>query len=185
MRLTLLQYTEQSTILPNSGLIHKMSKALQATSHAPSSVPGRKTLLLSAFSSFFGLARRYPFLSSFAFTVALAGAVAGIVSWSHARDKQNPYQKIPLNGSGVSGITGLSRIFTDDVSKIALIGHSYQLDTTAQILSIEWEILGCGAYRLTTYPPSEGTLRTVGCDALDRAVDVYFNAWVYVRCRRP
>lgn len=60
--------------------------------------------------------------------------------------------------------------------QIALLGHGYQIDLLSQTLSIEWEIVGCGAYRRATYLASD-TYYGVGCDSLDRAVDIYFNRW--------
>ena len=109
-------------------------------------------------------------------SLVLAAIVASIVIQSYTRDKQDPYRKIPYNRSGVNGVTNLSWVLTDNVSQITLVGHSYSLDATSQTLSIGWEILGCGAYRLTTLPPMIELLAAVGCDALDRAVDIYFYA---------
>jgi len=53
-------------------------------------------------------------------------------------------------------------------------------------MSIKWEIAGCGAYARSRYPASDNGLTDVeGCDVPDRAMDVYFNGWVYIGCQRP
>ena len=48
-----------------------------------------------------------------------------------------------------------------------------------QTLSVEWEIVGCGDYRLQTWPPVGYAYAAAGCDALDRAVDIYMNKCVF------
>ena len=125
----------------------------------------------------------------FGAATAISAFPVAIVSWSMVgtfnRDWQYTYQEVPSNGSGVSVVTGSSWILTDYVSQVALVGTGYQFDATSQTMTIQWEILGCGAYKLTTYPLRGGILDAVGCDALDRAVDVYLSKWVYIRCRRP
>jgi len=195
LRLTPLQHTGQSTTLPNPGFICEMSNALQTTSYAPLSVdddpeglppaPERKPSPPLIFSSLLSWIRRHAFLLSVVTFAVITATVAVVVHLSYTRDKENPYFRIPPNGSGVSGIVGLSRVLTDGISQIALIGHSHRFDEIDQKLRIEWEILGCGAYRLTTYPPVPKILETVGCDTLDRAVDVYFTRWVYIQSRCP
>jgi len=145
----------------------------------------KKPLLPSASPSFPSLVRRHLILSSVAISVIITGIVAGVGNLSYTQDKQEPYLRIPPNGNGVSGVTGPSWVLTDDVSQIALVGRSPDFDEAIQVLTIQWEILGCGAYRLPTYPPVRQILETVGCGSLDRAVDVHFNQWVYIRCRCP
>lgn len=61
------------------------------------------------------------------------------------------------------------------ISQVALIGHSYRLDLTSQMLSVKWEIVGCGAYRLPTYPPVGSVYAATGCDSCNRALDIYIN----------
>ena len=162
-----------------------MSNAHQTTPYTSVSIYGdpnglpltqeKKSPRPSVFSWPLSLARRYPFLFSFAISVIITGTIAAIVRLSHAQDKHNPYLRIPHNASGVSGIAGPSWVLADHVSQIVLIGHSADLDDPTKELSLDWEILGCGAYRLPTYPPVTGVLEAVGCDALDRAVDFYFT----------
>jgi len=168
-----------------------MSDALKTTSYTPVSTqddpggsPSRKKQSLSPiFFSTLGLVLRYPFLSSIIIFTIVTGIVAGVVNQSYIQKNQDPYLRIPPNGSGASTITGPSWVLTDDVSQIALVGHCISFDETYRGLVIQWEILGCGTYRTTTYPPATETLEAVGCDSLDRAVDVYLDRWVYIRCR--
>ena len=172
-----------------------MSDAPQTAPHASVSIYGDRNGLPSArerkkpppsvLSWPLKLARRHPFLLSFAISVIITGTIAAIVRLSNIRDKHNPYLRIPHNANGVSGIAGPSWVLADNVSQIVLIGHSANLDDPTKELSLDWEILGCGAYRLPTYPPVPRALEAVGCDALDRAVDFYFTKWVYIRCRSP
>jgi len=106
--------------------------------------------------------------------VILAGIVAGIVGRAHRHGEDEYDPHIPRDhGGGVSNVTNSGRVLTDDVSEIALIGHGYDLDTRNQTVSIGWEILGCGEYSLTTVPI--GDIVAPGCDALDRAADMYLN----------
>jgi len=84
--------------------------------------------------------------------------------------------RIPPNRNGASGVIGPSWVLTDDISQVALIGNSYYLDETTQTLSIAWDVMGCGSYRLTTFPPATGEVEAAGCDTLDRAADIYFYA---------
>lgn len=63
-----------------------------------------------------------------------------------------------------------------------MIGHSYRLDLDRQALSIHWEIVGCGTYRLPTYnSPKDFYLPRYGVS--NRAVDVYLNEWVIAQSR--
>jgi len=152
----------------------------------PSAREGKKPPRPSVLSWPLSLPRRHPFLLSFVISVIITGTIAAIVRLSNVQGKHNPYLRIPHNASGVSGIAGPSWGLTDNnVSQIVLIGHSANLDDPIERLSLDWEILGCGAYRLPTYRPETGALEAAGCDALDRAVDFYFSKWVYIRCRCP
>ena len=182
---------------PTPTLIREMSNAPQTTPYASVSIYGDPKGLPSArerkkppppsvLSWLLSLPRRHPFLLSFAISVIITGTIAAIVRLSNTQGKHNPYSRIPYNASGVSAIAGPSWSLTDsDVSQIVLIGHSANLDQPIERLSLDWEILGCGAYRLPTYPPVTGALEAAGCDALDRVVDFYFSKWVYIRCRCP
>jgi len=172
-----------------------MSDALQTApythsfTHDPEglqSAQGKKTPPPSVFSRPLSLARRYPFLLSFAISVIITGTVAAVVRLSDIRYEQDPYSRIPLNASGVSGIAGPGWVFVDHVSQVVLIGHSDNFDEPTRGFSMQWEILGCGEYRLpTSYSPVNRVLEAAGCDVLDRAADIYFNKWVYIRRRCP
>lgn len=61
-----------------------------------------------------------------------------------------------------------------------LIGHGYRVDLDSKKLSVEWGVVGCGTYKLPGYSSPSIEFLSAGCDCLDRAVDVYFNEWVYV-----
>ena len=121
---------------------------------------------------------RFPCLllvASISISFALASVILASVTRSYTRDKRNPYMKIPPNGNGVSGAAGPSWVLTYRVSQVALVGVGSQFDATSETMTIQWEIMGCGSYRLTTYPPLVPQLDPIGCDALDRAADVYLN----------
>ena len=59
--------------------------------------------------------------------------------------------------------------------KIAIMGHNYLLDLDKRTLSIQWEVTGCGAHRLSTYQPSDHFGASETCGPFDRAVDIYLN----------
>jgi len=145
----------------------------------------KKPLLPSFFSWFLSLACRHLILSSIIISIILTGTVAGVVNLSYILDKQDQYLQIPPDRNGASGVVGPSWVLTDDVSQIALVGRGANFDEAGQVLTIQWEILGCGAYRLQTYQPPTRILEAAGCSSLDRAVDVHFNQWVYIQCRCP
>jgi len=184
-----LNTIRQSTIPPpNPDLTCKMSDALQTTPYTHlyihddpeglQSAQEKKPPLPSVFSwpLSFKLARRYPFLSSVVISMVITGTISAFVRLSHTQDKRNPYSRIPPNANGVSGIAGSGWILVDHVSQVVLIGHSDNFDEPTRGLTMQWEILGCGEYRLTTsYSPMTKVLEAVGCDALGRAVDIYFN----------
>ena len=105
--------------------------------------------------------------------------LAGAVSISAIRPSRDAAKYVHLQmprdiGNGVSGLTSPRRVLTEDVLQIAIVGHSSQVDASNQTVSIGWEVLGCGEYRLGTVDIAE--IAPAGCGALDRAVDVYFNA---------
>ena len=149
-------------------------------------VKKRKSLLSSllplVLSHFLQLVDWSPLLSSIIISVVLAGIIAGTVNQSYTRDRVVAYRHLVPNQNGVSDVTSHSWVLTDDASQIALLGHSYHLDTDNQTLSIEWEVLGCGTYGVTgPFPGPVGEiLRDMGCGILNRRVDVYFNGWVYI-----
>ena len=157
----------------------------QALSHATLSTHGatggvRKKLtsfLSSVLSQFLKLVDWSPLLSSIIISVVLAGIIAGTVNQSYTRDRVVAYRRLAPNQNGASDVVSPSWVLTDDVSQIALLGHSYHLDVDNQILSIEWEVLGCGTYGVMgPFPGPVGEiLRDVGCGLLDQKVDVYFN----------
>jgi len=104
-----------------------MSNALQTTSYAPLSVdddpeglppaPKRKPSLPLVFSPLLSWIRRHAFLLSVVVFAVITATVAVVVHLSYTRDKENPYFRIPPNGSGVSGIAGPSRVLTDGVRR--------------------------------------------------------------------
>ena len=55
------------------------------------------------------------------------------------------------------------------------MGHNHLLDLDKRTLTIEWEISGCGDFRLRTYQNSKQFGRSETCGPFDRAVDVYIN----------
>ena len=170
-----------------------MSKASQTTSHASASTydvlegllspSEKKRLRPSVFSRLLGFARRNLFLSSIVISLVLTGIMAGSVYPSYTRDKQDPYLYMPSNWDGVSDVTSPSCVLTDYVSQVVLFGAGYGFDATGQTMSIRWQIMGCGTYNIAAYPVTDGITYDVGCDALDRAADVYLNRWAYIRCR--
>lgn len=107
----------------------------------------------------------------------LTGVVAGVANQSQTPDKRHPPLQIPPNENGVSSFTGPSCILTDHVSQIVLAGYGVDFDGANQKVEIAWEVLGCGAYRLPTYPlPAARMLKAdAGCGSLNRAVDIHFN----------
>ena len=200
MCLTLLQYTGQSTIPPsNPGFIREMANQVETLPYTSPSIhddirgsppvkekkPSLPSLLSLVVVPFIRLVYWSPFLATVTIATIPAAIIAGVVNRAFFPDKQNPYRQIPRNGSGVSGVTSPSWVLADDVLQVALIGRGHRLDPDNRSLSISWEVVGCGAYKLTTYPLEGGILEDAGCDALDRAADVYLNAWVYIRCRGP
>ena len=52
------------------------------------------------------------------------------------------------------------------------MGHNYQLDLDTRTLSILWEIIGCGDFRLSTSQPSDHFGGSETCGPFDRAVDI-------------
>jgi len=174
-------YTRQSAVLPNPDFICEMS-GVQTTSHAilpihrrPEVSPWAPEKKSSSFSvhSFLSWVRQHPFLISTATSLYLTGILALIMFSVYPWDGQDPYLRIPPNGSGVSGVIGPSRVLTDGISQVALVGNGYHLDQTTLDLSVAWEVMGCGEYRLRTYVPT-GIVGIAGCGSPDRAMDIYF-----------
>lgn len=165
----------------DEGSIRKMSNALKTKPCAPSSThtsPGglpspqeKKTSVSLVSSSFLNPFRRHPFLSSVVVSMTFTGIFAGVMNRSYTPSKRDPFSQIPPNENGVSYIAGFSWVRADHASQIALIGHSYPFDETSQQLLISWEVLGCGAYRLSTHPSPTN----MECGSLDRAADIHFN----------
>jgi len=173
--------------LPSPGFIREMFNTLRTILYTAlpthgdperlSSLREKKPSLLPTFSSFFSLVRRHPFLSSTVISVILTGVVAGVTNQSRTPDKRHPPLQIPPNENGASGFTGPSCVLTNHVSQIVLAGYGVNFDGANQKVEIAWEILGCGAYRLPTYPlPAARILKAdVGCGSLNREIDIHFN----------
>ena len=178
-------------MLPNSGFIREMDNQstlpyTTSSTHGDTGGVQKKTslssLLSPVVSPFLKLVHWSTLLSSIIISVVLAGIVAGTVARSYIRDRVVAYRRLTPNQNGVSDITSPSWALTNDVSQIALLGHSYHLDIDSQTLSIEWEVLGCGTYGIPPgLPGAVGEiLEDVGCGILDRQVDVYFDGWVHI-----
>jgi hypothetical protein len=58
---------------------------------------------------------------------------------------------------------------------MSIIAYDYLLNLDRHILSIDWEILGCGEHKLSTYQPQGALAGSTQCGAFDLAVDVYLN----------
>ena len=73
---------------------------------------------------------------------------------------------------------------TYHMSQVALIGHIRRLHLTGRQLLVGWEVYGCGTYNVRGYPLAENPndVDQIGCGVLNRAVDIYLNEWVYIRC---
>lgn len=57
------------------------------------------------------------------------------------------------------------------VTQVAIMGHDYLLDLPdKRTLSIQWQVIGCGAYRPSSHI---GASETRGPS--DRKIDVYFG----------
>lgn len=60
-------------------------------------------------------------------------------------------------------------------TQVAIVGHNHFLDLDKRTLSIQWEIIGCGAHKLSTYQPSPHIGGSETCGPFDRKIDVYLN----------
>jgi len=62
-----------------------------------------------------------------------------------------------------------------NVTGVAIMGHNYLLDLDRRTLSVQWEIIGCGAHKLSTYQRSTHIGGSDVCGPFDRKIDVYLN----------
>jgi len=58
---------------------------------------------------------------------------------------------------------------------MSITAYDYFLNLDRHILSIDWEILGCGDHKLSTYQPQGALADPTQCGPFDLAVDVYLN----------
>lgn len=86
-----------------------MANISRVTSSIPSStiadhegLSPKKSPKKSPLYSFFGIVRRYPFLSTAFLYAVLSGFVAGIAKLSYNQDKRGPDTKFEHEGDGVS-----------------------------------------------------------------------------------
>jgi len=118
------------------------------------SVLKKNKLLCFLCSKAFSFVNKHLFWTSIAIYIIPAAIVFGIMGWT-GKDPNFGYPQLSPIENG-----------------IALVGHTYRLDTDSFSASIKWEIMGCGTYQL----PTPSTIFNLpGCGILDRAVDIYLN----------
>ena len=129
-----------------------------------------------------------PIMGSLVLTVSFFLVLAMVVGLTFNRDARFVVDQVPCDSDGVSSPLPsdlLSCFRTETLCQIAVIGHSYRLDLDRQALSVQWEIVGCGAYRLPTYNSPRDYYSSSRYGASNRAVDVYLNEWVIAHSPNP
>ena len=70
---------------------------------------------------------------------------------------------------GTETLTMLTRL------QMSIIAYEYFLSRDRRVLSIDWEVLGCGEYKLPEYRPQGALADSTQCGPFNQAVDIYFN----------
>ncbi|KAF9644675.1 hypothetical protein BDM02DRAFT_3190381 [Thelephora ganbajun] len=105
-----------------------------------------------------GWMRRYPVPITFSTLIFFVLLMIMIMLLRLNSDVEYLYGQVPYNVTGV-----------------AIVGHNYLLDLDKRTLSIQWEVIGCGAHKLSTYQRSQNIGASETCGPFDRAIDVYLN----------
>lgn len=59
--------------------------------------------------------------------------------------------------------------------QMSIIAYDYFLGLDQRVVSIDWEVLGCGEDKLQEYHPQGALADSTQCGPLNLAVDIYFN----------
>lgn len=60
---------------------------------------------------------------------------------------------------------------------MSIIAYDYFPNLDRRVVSIEWEIVGCGEYKLTARQPQDTPTPSTQCGPFNLAADVYINEY--------
>ena len=58
---------------------------------------------------------------------------------------------------------------------MSILAYDYFPNLDRRVVSIEWDVLGCGEHQLTTHQPSDAPEASTECGPFNLAADVYLN----------
>jgi len=59
--------------------------------------------------------------------------------------------------------------------QMSIIAYGYFLNMDRRVVSIDWEVLGCGEYKLSEYHPPGALADSTQCGPYNQPMDIYFN----------